>query len=179
MTTFVNKLSDLELNAWVAKALGMNIVGKALASYDPECCSPCIASEQKIVTTGIGKTHERYFCVDECKCDIYNQTQEEINTLIHEYGSNSDPDVIVLGHNMFCLQPVYDYCSDFSDGMKVVEQYRIAITPYGDKQWKAHKNHIIAIGNTPMNAAMQAFVQDNFGESVDNNLLLIHHKFNT
>jgi hypothetical protein len=163
----VEKLSGMDLDYWVAKAQGHEIIGKALAYYDPECGSPSVSSDQ-VPHTGIMATHERYFYIIECGCELCEQMYLEMKA---EY-PDMQPEPKVLGHDWRCLTPVVDFSTDHFYMAHIMEEEKIGVLPEADKwvaitQSKVEENQKIkVVGNTIPEAVMRAFVISKLGSTI-------------
>lgn len=168
----VSKLEDQDLDYWVAKGLGLNVVGKALAYYDPESGWPTIDSDQKVRTTGMLQTHERYFHVRQCLCDVGDQFHEEMKLQIPDL----QPENIVLGHHWHCLSPVQSYSTTENHIAQIMIEGNIMVSPVHDENglsWiaksvpKNPEDPVYEIaGATIAQAVMRVFVSIKFGSTI-------------
>lgn len=168
----VSKLEDQDLDYWVAKGLGLNVLGKALAYYDPESGYPSIDSDQKVRLTGCLQTHERYFHLRECSCDIGAQIYEEMKIEIPDL----EPATRVLGHDWHCLYPVVSYSTTDDYIAQIMNEGNIMVAPVNGENemtWvaknvpKSPEEPIYEVsGDTIAQAVMRAFVSVKFGSMI-------------
>lgn len=128
---YAQELEGIELDRWVGHVRGLNIVGKALATYCPESGSPTITPTQKPAGPKSSfPTHEHYFYAPNCTCDVIYEDPElaEIMTS-HNESTNK-----VLGHYWTCLYAVPEYSQDWGDGAKLMDEYNISCTPHYDNE---------------------------------------------
>lgn len=169
----VSKLEGMELDYWVAKALGKEVVGKALAHYDPESGYPTIDYDQVPVYKGCMQTHERYFYVVDCGCDVC----EEIYLEMKEEYPETKREPKYLGHDWRCLEAVVDYSTSNHYLADIMEKGNIMVKPDNtnpDKtMWIANnlpKGENIEVyemsGDSIAQAVMRTFVAVKYGTSI-------------
>lgn len=161
MTTNVAMLSGMELDCWVERALGHEIVGKALAYYDPESGYPSVEPSQ-IPRTGCLATHERYFYIRECGCELCEQLFLEMKESIPEMTRENK----VLGHDWRCLIPVVDYSTDSAYIGDIIKEGNLSVAPKDDN-WTATAGNYTMQGTTLSEAVMRAFVASKFGDMIE------------
>lgn len=177
-TISVITLEGSELDKWVSRAMGEEVVGKALAYYDPESGSITLDLEQKEYKGTFMSTHMHYMHVN-CNCELYNKLDQEMVDLYH------DSEILetiekekVLGHNVFCLQPVLEYSTNENLLSYLMTKYKLGITPLvinetetlwichvNIKETKSGKYHLLK-GKTPSEAVCRAIVYSKYGEEV-------------
>lgn len=187
MEFFVKDLTGLELDAWVAKARGSQILGKALVYNDPESGTTSISPDQ-VPSYGTFMATRMHYCgVLECTCHFYKEANKslelEIDALNLSIDSDdddqykdleNDDEPMILGHYYLCLKPVDYYSSDAQDGMFIVREERIALIPSTtDLSWTAMKNGISMSGQTELEAAMRLYVYLTFGEVVNDTIICL------
>lgn len=169
----VSKLEGMELDYWVAKAQGQDVIGKALAHYDPESGYPTVDYDQVPVHKGFMQTHERYFYVANCACDICEETYQEMK---REY-PDTTREPKILGHDWRCLEAVVDYSTSNQYVADIMEQANIMVKPDNSNPektfWiasnvpKGEEAEIYEMpGKTIAQAVMRAFVATKYGTSI-------------
>jgi hypothetical protein len=177
----VKNLDGEELNYWVAKAQGKEVMGKFLAYYDPEAGYPEFQSRQKESHQGCMKTHWRYFYINECKCELIAEMEQENR----KFWTENHPELpyrskpIFAGHDASCFEPVVDYCSDWGCGGSIIERFNIGVRPVGKmneqgqySQWQGsfydQDGQIQYVeAHTPLIAIMRALVVSRFSETIE------------
>lgn len=169
----VQRLEGIELDYYVAQTLGYKVLGKALAYYDPESGYPSIDRDQKVNKTGFLATHERYFYVASCGCDICQELYLEMK----EDCPDMQPEPKVLGHDWRCLQPIVDYSTNDLYIAEIMDKGNIMIYPDNTnpdkKKWIAkniatevQKEEYVIEGETIAQAVMRVFVATKYGLSI-------------
>lgn len=188
----VSELSGENLDCWVAKAYGYEVLGKAFAYYDPESGTPCVDSNQNHVLPLKKDTmmgfHQRYFYVSRCDCKLCDDMHIE---MLESY-PDMTPEPKILGHDWRCLEPVLSYSTQSQYVGEIIKAGKIMVVPVllpqiseKDKHpiasWNATcfppageetKERVITMpGRTLEEAVMRAFVASKFGKTVSHSVI--------
>lgn len=161
----IYKLSNEELNYWVAIVLGLEVVGKAKCIPDYECSFLTVSVEQDR-----GEDHHVY--VSNCVCSTINVINEKYKNQDEAYLCFNDK---IHGHYTSCLSPISNYCEDWNVGGHLIEKLEISIVRLfymsnSDNYWAAsfpgfsvynygETNQYTVTGPTPLIAAMRSLVK--------------------
>lgn len=173
----VTSLVNEELDKWVARAMDQEVLGKALVYYDPESGSLTVDIDQKEYQGTFMSTHMHYM-YSNCSCELYDTLDKEMSERFEEDGLEREVKEKVLGHNVFCLQPVLEYSTNEHLLSFMMTKYNLGVSPLvlspTEVVWVAHVNHaenkndkfFLIKGNTPSEAVSRAIVYSKYGEEV-------------
>ncbi len=160
----VTKLFGEELDYWVAKVSGLNVVGKALCYPDYDCGGLDISLEQN-------HGEEHYVYVRSCSCDTINEMQAKYERGEAEAEFWIPFNSKLYGHYTTCLAPILDYSSDWYIGGHLITNfdigiYRIHYMSNWGPTWGATApdfpvsySEPYVIGSSPLEAAMRSLVK--------------------